>query len=159
MRPAAKTPLGYDFLVDSDDAPVGSSDAAAGLADAQVQPSVSVASESPGPTPSDAAEAEKRMLGAIGGALEQGPRAVVEAMWMVLPRGKAYDKIHEFKSGFKELPISAACAMDQSLAVISKLMQAFPDHVRKKDKDGWTAMHWAARNISNAAVILELLKA
>ena len=40
--------------VDSDDAPVGSSDAAAGPAEAQVQPSVFVAS--PGPTPSDAAE-------------------------------------------------------------------------------------------------------
>jgi ankyrin repeat protein len=143
--------------VDSDDAPVGSSDAAAGLADAQVQPSVSVASESPGPTPSDAAEAEKRMLEAIGGALEQGPRAVVDAMWMALPRGKAYDRIHKLKSDFEELPISAACAMDQSLAVISKLMQAFPDHVRKKD--GRTALHWAAVYNSNAAVILELLKA
>jgi ankyrin repeat protein len=194
--------------VDTDDAPVGSSDVAAGLADAQVQPSVSVASESPGPTPSDAAEAEKRMLEAIGGALEQGPRAVVDAMWMALPRGEAYDKIYKLKHWFEELPISAACAMDQSLAVISKLMEAFPDHVRKKgdngcmmdqsislgqsslnnfninskfkqnfklmkafpdgdesgharkeDEDGWTAINWAARNISNAAVISELLKA
>ncbi len=69
------------FVVDSDDAPVGNSDAAAGLADAQVQPSVFVASPGPGPTPNDAAEAEKRMLHAIGGALEQGLRAVVDAMW------------------------------------------------------------------------------
>ena len=144
------------FVVDSDDAPIGSSDAAAGLADAQVQPSVFVAS--PGPTPSDASEAEKRMLHAIGEALEQGPRAVVDAMWVALPRGKAYDKIYDFKSNFEELPISAACAMDQSLAVISKLMEAFPDHVRKKDEDGRFPLHLAAENNSNAAVILELLK-
>jgi len=153
------------IVVDSDDAPVGSSDVAAGLADAQVQPSVFVAS--PRPTPSDAAQAEKRMLDAIGGALEQGPRAVVEAMCIALPRGEAYDKIYEFKSRslqLEELPISVACVMDQNLAVISKLMEAFPDHVMKKDGPhygslGWTAVHWATRYNSNAAVILELLKA
>jgi hypothetical protein len=136
---------------------------AAGI-EMQVQPSVSVAS--PGPTPSDAAEDEKRMLDAIGGALEQGPRAVVHAMWITLPRGEAYDiccdKIYELivKGEFEELPISAACAMGQGLAVISKLMQAFSDHVMKKGKYvGWTAMHWAAWKNSNAAVFLELLTA
>jgi ankyrin repeat protein len=149
-----------DAPVGSSDAPVGSSDAAAGLADAQVQPSVFVASESPGLTPSDAAEADKRMLDAIGGALEQGPRAVVEAMWMALPRGKAYDEIYEFRSDFKELPVSAACAMNQSLAVISKLMRAFPDHAMKEE-GFWNriALHWAAQCNSNVEVIVELLKA
>jgi ankyrin repeat protein len=144
-------------VFDSDDAPVGSGDAAAGLADAQVQPSVFV--DSAGPTPSDAEEAEKRMLDAIGGALEQGPRAVVDAMWVALPKGKAYDKIYHYKSEFEELPISAACAMDQSLAVTSKLMEAFPDHVRTKDKFGRLSFHVAAEKNSNVAVILELLKA
>jgi ankyrin repeat protein len=147
---------------DSDDAPVGSSDAAAGLADAQVQPSVSV--DSPGPTPSDAADTEKRMLDAIGGAaaLEQGPRAVVvimDAMWAALPKGKAYDKIYNYKDHFEELPISAACAMDQSPAVIFKLMEVFPGHIRKKDTCEMLPLHFAAWNNSNVAVILELLEA
>jgi hypothetical protein len=140
--------------VDSDDAPIGSSDTAAWLADAQVLPSVFVA-------PPDAAEAEKRMLDAICGALEQGPRAVVDAMWIALRKPESHDMIYESKSDFEEMPISAACALDQSFAVISKLMQAFPDHCKKnfkKGKNGRTAVYWAARRNSNAAVISELLK-
>jgi hypothetical protein len=147
--------------VDDDDKQIGTSDAAAGLTDAQVQPSVFVdGGSAASSTPSDAAAAEeKRMLDAIDGALEQGPpflpRAVVDAMWIALPRCKAYNE----KRDFEELPISAACAMDQSVAVISKLMQAFPDHVVKKNYNGMTAMHWAAWYNSNAAVFAELLKA
>jgi ankyrin repeat protein len=143
-------------IPDSDDAHIGNIGTATGLADTGVQPPVFVAA--PGPTPSDAA-AEKRMLDAIGGATEQGPRAVVDALWIALPRGDAYEKIYEFKSRFEELPISAACAMDLSLAAICKLLQAFPDHVRKKGEYGWLPLHWAAWNNCNAEVISELLKA
>ena len=119
--------------VDDDDAQIVTSDVAAGLTDAQVQPSIFVdGGSAASSTPSDAAEAgEKRMMDAIDGALEQGPRAVVDAMWIALPRGKAYDEIYEKKCNFEELPISAACAMDQSLAVISKLMKAFPNHAEE----------------------------
>jgi hypothetical protein len=146
--------------VDGDDAHISASDAPTGLPDAHV------------PTPSDADDddsdaddddyIQKRVLHAIEGALEQGPRAVVDAMCIALPRGEAYDKISgskKFRRFSEELPISAACAMDQSLAVISKLMEAFPDHVGKKDKHGRTALYWAASCNSNAAVISKLLRA
>jgi hypothetical protein len=109
-------------------------------------------------TPSDAADAENHMLDAIGGALEQGPRAIVDAMWAALPKGKKY--MYENKHHFEELPISAACVMDQSLAVISKLMEAFPDHIRKKsESNGRLPLHWAAKYKPSVAVMLELLKA
>ena len=58
-------------VVDNNNAQIGTSDAAAGLTDAEVQPSVFVdGGSAASSTPSDAAAAEeKRMLEAIDGAL------------------------------------------------------------------------------------------
>jgi ankyrin repeat protein len=153
------------FVADSDDAQIGTSDAASGLIVDQVNPSVFADGGSTGPLAaalSDAAEAEKRMLDAIEAALEHGPRAVVEAMWIGSGQSKIpFNDLIESKIWFEELPIAAACAMGQSLAVISKLMEAFPDHVSKKDKKyGYTALIYAVRSRDcNAAVIELLLKA
>jgi ankyrin repeat protein len=48
--------------------------------------------------------------------------------------------------------------MDQSLALIFNLAEAIPDHVRKNDKNGSLLLQWAAKDISNAAVIAVVLK-
>jgi hypothetical protein len=47
------------------------------------------------------------------------------------------------------LPLSASCAMDEGLAVISALLQAFPGDVRKKD--GFPAAHVAKSRASSVS--------
>lgn len=59
----------------------------------------------------------------------------------------------------KHLPLSAACFMDQPVTVISELLNAFPDDVRKKDSFQRTALHWAARYSTYPEVVAELMNA
>jgi len=148
------------LVVESSDAQIDIRDAAAGVT--QVQPSVSLgggAAASRSPAPSEASEADKRMLDAIAATLEQGPEAVIDAMLeaRASPSRGAGDST--IKEDLPDLPLSAACAMNQGLAVIFALLQAFSDEVRKTDKEGLLPLHRAARWNSNVAVVAELLKA
>lgn len=115
--------------------------------------------------PSDASQAEKRMLLAIASSLQHGASAVVDAMvaaWetenvTAKKRKKILDELSMFGFGsqFSEPPLSAACAMNQSLAVISELLKVFPVDAQSARK----ALRYAATYNSNVAVVTELLEA
>ena len=114
--------------------------------------------------PSDASQAEKRMLHAIASSLQQGAPAVVDAMvaaWKkenVTAKQSTITKILDaVSSELRELPLSAACAMNQSLAVISELLKVFP--VDAQTEDARMALRYAATYNSDVAVVTELLKA
>jgi hypothetical protein len=115
--------------------------------------------------PSDASQAEKRMLLAIASSLQQGAPAVVDAMvaaWetenvTAKKSKKILDLVSYISSDLRELPLSAACAMNQSLAVISELLKVFP--VDAQTEDARKALRYAARYNSDVAVVTELLKA
>ncbi len=126
-------------------------EAAAGVS--RMQPNISLGAS---PAPSGASEEDERMLGAIAGALQRGPRAVVDAMLKIKT---SYEYGDEIERCIHDQPLSAACAMDLGVSVISALLEAFPDDARKKDDDDWTALHWAARWSPNLAVVVKLLNA
>jgi ankyrin repeat protein/uncharacterized coiled-coil protein SlyX len=149
-------------VVESGDAQIDITDAAAGVT--QVHPSVSLgggaaASRSPAPSDASKAEADKLMLDAIAATLQQGPKAVVDAMLEARASPSPGADDPWIQRYIPDLPLSAACAMDQGLAVISALLQAFPSDVRKKDGKEMLPLHWAAEYNSNEAVVAVLLKA
>ena len=88
----------------------------------------------------------------IAGSLGQDPRAVVDSMWKMYESSDSPGHLRHWHwvtedniDVIKHLPLSAACFMDQPVTVISELLNAFPDDVRKKDSFQRTALHWAAR--------------
>jgi len=106
-----------------------------------------------------ARDTEKRMLDEIAAAQGKGPRAVVDAMLKARTgptRGADSTVIQKYLA---DLPLSAACVMNQGFAVISELLRAFPGDVQKKDLNSRTALSWAAQYNYNSAVIAELLSA
>ena len=112
--------------------------------------------------PIDASQAEKRMLLAIASSLQHGAPAVVGAMvaaWKTenVTAKKRKKILDELSSNLRVLPLSAACAMNQSLAVISELLKVFP--VDAQSEDARKALRYAATYNSDVAVVTELLKA
>ncbi len=146
----------------NDEANAGVAGVAAGVGQ-RYEPSPSfgygaAASECLSLDPSDLSEADARILDAIAAALDQGPRAVVEA---ILSPNSTNAKQRTLARTFNDSPLHVVCALfpNHGRALISRLLAAYPDGAReKKGVDGQLPLHVAARH-SNEVVIKELLAA
>jgi hypothetical protein len=112
----------------------------------------------------EANTAEAKMLRLIEKTLEeeQNPRAVVAAMLAALPEKSQAKKEfigRELDKHLEHLPISAALVMNMGIAVVRRLMVAFPETIRTTDSEqGRTLLHWAAGFNSDASVVSEIIR-
>jgi hypothetical protein len=104
-----------------------------------------------------ARDTEKRMLDEIAAAQGKGPRAVVDAMLKARTGPTRGADSTVIQKNLADLPLSAACAMNQGLPVIDEQLKAFPDDAQKKDLNHRTALSWAAQYSRDLAVIARLV--